>query len=65
MILHNQVAADGKWIFSTFQITKLEKMTKRKRVPTRSSSQIAQSQTTLESLEKIIKDDEEEETHDK
>ena len=40
-------------------------MTKRKRVPTRSSSPIAQSQTKLESLEEIIEDDEAEEAHHK
>ena len=40
-------------------------MTKRKRVPTRSSLRITQSQTTLESLEEIIGDDEEEEAHHK
>ena len=45
---------------STLEITKLEEMSKRKGVPTRSSSRIAQSQDGLESLEAIVEDDEEE-----
>ena len=40
-------------------------MSKRKGVPTRSSSRIAQSQDALGSLEEIVKDDEEEEAHHK
>ena len=43
-------------------------MTKRKRVsrvPTRSSSQITQPQTTLESLEEIVDNNEKEEAHHK